>query len=92
MKIIDRMQTSSAPIRVQASDAESDLDRMRREGVVRLLTLLGTDAADQLVVLSPKRYGGTATEAGLTYESELQSIILRGRTIQSIESATFGGR
>lgn len=92
MKFIDRMQTTATQIQVQADDESSELNQSRLQHVVDALAMLGAPTPGDLVVLAPLRHEGKANEANRTYENLIQSIISRGRTIQTGESATFGGR
>ncbi len=92
MKIIDRMQDHPTAIQIQITENQPNLNQVRRQHVVNALVMMGANVPEQLVVLAPMRHSGSAIEAGQIYENQLQSLILRGRTIQASGSARFGGR
>jgi hypothetical protein len=91
-KLLHRLQITSVPIQIQLADGDAELDQVRRQTVINAMSTMGVPVAESLVVLGPVRHEGVGIEASQTYQNMLESVISRGRTIRSGESATFGGR
>ncbi len=90
MKMIVRMPTVAAPIMVQITANDPTLNQNRRQHVINSLALLGTPVPDEFVLLAPAKDGAQATEAIEIAENLQQSIISRGQTIITGQSAAFG--
>jgi hypothetical protein len=90
-KMVWRLQITPVPITIQLLEGEHELNQRRLEQVVEVLTLYGVDHPDEFVTLGRQKHGVLAPEALVTSDNLLQSIELRGRTMQTGEAATFGG-
>lgn len=89
-KMVARLQYTPSPIRIEASGNDS-LDAARRIRVLESLGALGIADADGLVVTVRTGAGRPAIEMLESSYDLLESIRLRGRTIEEGGSATFTG-
>lgn len=87
-KIVDRLQFTSADIKLQAT-GDQILDSRRQANVIALLTDYGI--SNNQVVLYHTYPGRSALEMKAHGLNLLNSVELRGRTVQSSGTASFSG-
>jgi hypothetical protein len=91
-KILERLQYTSAPIKVQAA-GQSELNALRVQAVAGQLLEWGVEVSPEQIVLVEVKNGISAWEAQEMHRTLLETVRLRGRTVRGGDSGgfSFGG-